>query len=82
MRICVSLQMYVFLMHFILFFSSIFLFVMSYPGWLVSFYLLILSSFYFLCGCLYSNEIKKENVWIWVGGEAGRIWKELGDGKL
>lgn len=60
MRICVSLQMYVFLMHFILFFSSIFLFVMSYPGWLVSFYLLILSSFYFLCGCLYSNEIKKE----------------------
>lgn len=64
------------------FFSSICLFVMSYFGWSVSFYFLILSSFYFLCAFLYSNEIKKKNMWIWVGGEAGEIWKELGDGKL
>lgn len=49
-------------------------FLLSYSGLFVS----ILS--YVLDACLYSNERKKERIWIWVGGEVRKTWEELGEG--
>lgn len=56
---------------FIFFTLSLFvaLFVLSYFG------------FYFILCLFVSNKRGKEKVWIWVGEEVGRIWKDLGKGK-
>lgn len=43
------------------------------------------SSLIFFCvclsACLFPKEREKEKAWSWVGGEVGRTWKELGEGK-
>lgn len=36
----------------------------------------------FVFRCLFSGEREQERVWIWVGKEVGRIWEDLGEGKL
>lgn len=53
------------------------------PHLFVLYFYAFLKLSYFLDSFLYSNERERERkVWVWMGGEVGRIWEEFGVGDL
>lgn len=59
------------------FFFFFVLFILSYSG-LFLFYYYYYHQFFKKNACLFSNKREKDNGWIWVSGELGRISDELG----